>query len=266
VFCRRDRSLTVAALILLALPSGCRHASPGGVTRLAVLPVENLTGDPSLDWVAAAAPGVIASQLAPTPEMHAFPVGALREAYAARATQVLQSHLTAAGGGLRLVSVLEDLGRHRTARTLRAEGAGRDGVLGLLGQVSRALSGRARPFPTTSLEALRLLTLAQDVADFERAAAADPDFGQTYLAWAQWLAGRGERQEASRVLGAAQARGERIAPIERAEIAALAASIAGDGNPASGRSANWPPSRHRMRNWPARSASSNSPPGAWNRP
>jgi Flp pilus assembly protein TadD len=224
VFCRRR----AAAVLLLAILPACRPARPVGAIRLALLPVENLTGDPSLDWVAAAAPQVIAAQLAPAPEVHVFPAGALREAYAARAAQVLHGHLTAAGGGLRLVSVLEDLGRRRTVKTIGAESAGRDGVLGLLGQVARALDPRARPFPTTRLEALRLLAQARDVADFERAAAADPDFGPAYIGWARWLAGRGRQAEAGKVLDAAAARRDRIAPIERAEIAALAATLAGD--------------------------------------
>lgn len=104
----------------------------------------------------------------------------------------------------------------------------RDGILPLLNQVSKALSEKVRPFPTSSAEALRLLTLASSGAEFERAAAADPDFGQTYIAWARWLASRGERQESLRVLGVAQSRRERIAPVERAEIAAFAAQLAGD--------------------------------------
>jgi hypothetical protein len=208
------------------LLAGCRQSPP--VTRLAVLPVENLTGDPSLDWVGAAAPRVIASQLAPAPAVFAFSAGALRDAYAGRAGQLLHGHLTAAGGGLRLSCVLEDLGRRRTVRTLRAASPSRDGVLELLAQISRGLSDRARPFPTASLEALRRLTLAGDDADFARAAAADPDFGETYIAWARWLLARERQAEAARVLSAAGARRERIAPIERGEIAFLAASVAGD--------------------------------------
>jgi len=225
VFCR---PLAAFGLFLLALAPACRQSRRDGVVRVAIPPFENLSGEPSLDWVSAAAGGVIASQLAPAPDLRALPVAALRDAYAARASRVLHGSLTIAGGRLRLWCVLEDLDRRRTVRTMAPAGSIQDGVLPLLSQVARALSEGTRPFPTNSVDALRLLTLAAGAEDYQRAAAADPDFGQTYVAWARWLAGRGERQEASRVLGAAQARGERIAPIERAEIAALAASIAGD--------------------------------------
>ncbi|MEK7754961.1 MAG: hypothetical protein AAB654_23750, partial [Acidobacteriota bacterium] len=153
---------------------------------------------------------------------------ALRDAYALRASRVLHGSLTIAGGRLRLWCVVEDLDRRRTLTTMAPAGPVQDGVLPLLSQVARALSETARPFPSNSEAAVRLLSEAANAEDYRRAAAADPDFGQGYVAWARWLAGRGEPREASRVLGVAQARGERIAPIERAEIAAMAASIAGD--------------------------------------
>lgn len=230
MYCRRNgpRLLAAAGLALLGAAWGCRQAPSGGVPRLALLPFENLTADSSLNWIGAAAPGVIASQLAPVAGLRAFPAAAVREAYAARANQVLHGTLTAAGGRWRLTCVIEDLSRHRVARTVAADGGAAEGVLPLLDKVARSLAAGTRPFPSRNEEAVRLLALATEPAGFAQAAAADPDLPQAYIGELRWQAVRGRREEALKVLAAAQARQERFPPIERAELSILAANLAGD--------------------------------------
>ncbi|MBI4874563.1 MAG: hypothetical protein HY822_08020 [Acidobacteria bacterium] len=219
MFCRRTAA---AALLLLAvLPVACRRSNPPGVTRLALLPIENQTGDPSWDWVSGAAPGVLASLLAPAPGLHAAPA-------AERAQQALRGYLTLTAGRLRVFCVLEDLERKRVVKSIAAAAPAGGGILPLLNDVARALSDRARPYPSQSEESLRRLAQASGAGDYQQAVEADPDCGLSYLAWARWLASRGDREDARKVLETALARGGRVAPIERAELSALAASLRGD--------------------------------------
>jgi len=230
VFCKAKRCLWPVAAITILLAGGwaCRREGNRGVPRLAVGSVENLTGDASLDWIGGAAQGVLAAQLAPASRLRAFPVAAVRDAYLARASQFLQGSLTAAGGRLRIVCVIEDLARLRTARTITAEGPAAEGILPLLDSVARSLNSGARPFPSRSAEAVRLLAAAADPAGFERVAAVDPDFPQAYIGQVRWLAAHGQREAALKALGAAEARKDRFHPIERAELSILAATLTGD--------------------------------------
>jgi Flp pilus assembly protein TadD len=69
---------------------------------------------------------------------------------------------------------------------------------------------------------------AASAAAFSRAVAADPNFGQAYVTWAEWAAEQGNRTEVERIVALASARGDSISARERAHLAALAAELRGD--------------------------------------
>lgn len=224
--------LVAFALFFLA---GCSRQGGTAFQRIAILPLENLTGDPGLDWMGGALAEVVRYQITGAPLAHPRGVESLENAPSVRPTHALLGYFRLARGRLRAYAVLQDADRSRTTRTLSAEALAGDDVLALGDAIARQLEPRARPYGTRSATALKAYLEAVTADDpasaprfFERAVAADPAFGSPYQAWAQWLIARGDSRGAQQVIAAALQKRAEIAGPERARLELMRATLESD--------------------------------------
>jgi len=255
VFSSWGRPAFVLPLFATLILSSCQR-QPTGVLRLAILRFENLTGDDSLNWMGRAVPAVMNAELAGSHAVSVIDFGALHAsdrtlgarpiaapgisterpgALLAGATVILYGRISRVGSELRLDAELFDTSREKIARVFSANGPEQQGVIHLADTLAKALASPVRTFATGNDQALREYAVGLESADarssmaaFSGAIAADPNFGQAYVAWAQVAAGLNDRADAERVLALATARGPAIQELERARIAALAAELRGD--------------------------------------
>lgn len=139
-----------ACWVVLAL-AGCSSPPPG---KLAVLRIENLTGDPAWDWASRAGAHALAVQLGAIDAGGAAP-GDARAALIAsgQATRFVQASLSKVGYRLRVDATLEDGG---TPTVLWSYGDG--GVLlPLIDGVAKGLDPSAKPYGTRNDAALKAL-------------------------------------------------------------------------------------------------------------
>jgi tetratricopeptide (TPR) repeat protein len=214
-------SRILAAALLPLFIAGCSRQPKPQIERLAILPFENLGQDSSLDWIGHAASDILAAQITGSQKIHAVRITVPREAPLVRATRILHGYFAVSAGRLRLHASLEQVDENRIIRTFSAEGRLSDGVLPLADSIADRIEPRAQPFGTQDPEALKAFVEgrtssdpAAAVARFERAVAADPDFGAAYTGWVQALIVRGDRAGADRVIDMARARGNQIREID----------------------------------------------------
>ena len=178
--------------------------------RFAVLVFENLTGDPSLDWMEAAAPSIIASDLGATR------AGSVADAYLLNATHVIHGTYTSRGFEISV----ENAARHKLSGFRTYKGP----LLAVMNAAAKEISPSARAFSATREDAVD----AWGHRDFEKAVALDPGFGAAWLAWIETLAQRGDTAQASSVAAQALARSDLRSDLDRARIELLAATLAND--------------------------------------
>lgn len=225
--------LPIAAL-LLALAACSRSAPPR--LPLVVLRFDNLTGDPSLDWMGRGAARALAAQIEGAAAADsAQPAEERERALATGSTRVLQGYLSLASGRLRLRAELEDAGSRKFVRSAEADGPLAAGVIPLADSVARALDPHAGPAPTRSGAALEAFVAALNAQtpgalteSLTSATAADPNFAIPYLMLIEIDQARHDRASAERVLAAARARGEAFSATDRVRLDVAAAQISGD--------------------------------------
>jgi tetratricopeptide (TPR) repeat protein len=227
--------LSVGALLLAVLTAGCSRQAAPAVERLAVVPFENLTGDPALDWVGPVLAEAVVEQLAGSAAIQPNTFTRLSDAALTRGTMAVRGYFILASGRLRLVAARERLSDGKVTATDTLEGAVPEGVPAIADALAHRLDSGVRPPDTRSAEALRAMAEGKAGADpaaalpaFARAVSADPDFGPAYVAWAQVLLARGDRSGLQTVLEKARARGGGIAALRRAELAAIGAAAGPD--------------------------------------
>ncbi len=221
-------------LMFGVLLAGC-YSSPekGGARRTAVLPFENLTGDVSLEWMGRAASEIVIESLSGSPSITALRVSSANEAYAVRAERLVEGYYALVDGKLRLTASVRDIERSRTIDSAFAEGARASGILPLAAGMAQNLGGDADRFSTRNSAAIE--NWAKGLADtageqtqrlFEAAIAADPNFGEAYVHFAEFLLGRNDVAAARRIIESARSRN--LGEVERTRLDVLSASIAGD--------------------------------------
>jgi len=228
----------LAASLYLLLPSCQRTAapaSPAGLTRYCLLPFENLSGDPSLDWLAGAIPQAVAWQWSTSPRVAVSVVANTPAAVQAGAQRVVRGTLVKhRDGQLRLDAWVENFPQHRQAEprgiALRA-----DTVLAAANQVAALLGAVPAPYATQNAAAFRALVQAREQTDPEAARehyrvalAADGKFSLAYLALAEFELSQGQREAALRTLADFRAQVPEAPPGERAQARWLDARAKND--------------------------------------
>lgn len=223
-------------LILLAPALACQPRKPTPVQRLAVLPFENLSGDPSLDWVGPALREGVVLSLQGRPNLRAGMFHNARDAASANADLIIDGYYVRTAGRLRLEAVQRPAtsGKASSRRRFEAPPA-EESLPRLCNALAQWIEPGASPLETSSGRALRALAegrlspdLPTAVETFERGAQADPGFGPLYAAWAQTLIQHRQFAPARAVLARAQQQNDRISELRRRELAVLEARLAGD--------------------------------------
>jgi Flp pilus assembly protein TadD/TolB-like protein len=229
------RFITLIALVSVA---GCGLGGPQReIERLAVLPFENLSANPSLDWVASAVSGVIVNDLTGSKRVQPLDIPAGRDLYAVNASEVLQGYVAQVHDEIQIVATLMDQQHRKTLRVLKASGKIGADVLPLIESLVRQISDDSHPFPTRNETALKEYFLALSSSDAQERARhldlairADPQFGTAYVSYIQTLASSGDLNAAKAALTAAVAKAASFSAIDRARLQVIEASFNNDAS------------------------------------
>jgi Flp pilus assembly protein TadD len=252
VYCK---PLALAAC-LAAFAAGCsrKQAAPHN-QRLAILRFENLSGEASADWIGRALSEIINEELSSVADLHTIPTLRMHQfdallgraavsapgisaerplALAAGASRIGYGDYTFRRGRLEVTLTIENAATGKMASVLSASAAQGD-VVGAATALARRISPAAAAYPTRNATAVRGFVSAMEnaapgsvVADLTASIAADPNFGPPYRLLAQWRAQHDDRDGALALLGQALARGNAIAPAERARIELDEANLRND--------------------------------------
>jgi tetratricopeptide (TPR) repeat protein/TolB-like protein len=240
-----------AFLLSLALGlAGCGQKAAGPPPRYAVLRFENLSGDAALEWTGRATAEVLTRTLSGAldgPVIARTAVLRLGNALGPRpvtvpgistertaaessgATHLIVGYIEKIGAGVRIVATDTDLASGKVVRTLSS--ADQSPLKALTG-LSGAFSPKAGKPQTQSEEALRFYSMSREQApdqampSLESAVKADPRFGDAWVALAESLEARGNRQAAEDVI--ARARQQQLEPLDTAYLDFQSATLQGN--------------------------------------
>jgi tetratricopeptide (TPR) repeat protein len=242
--------------LLAVLFTGCIRPPAGAPSeRLAVLRLENLSGDASIGWAGRALSEIIAAELSGAGQprvissagIHAFdralgvrPISApgisaeSSQALAAGATMLAYGEYTVLHGKLEVRLTLEDARTLKATKVIGVSAAAGD-VLGAGTALAREISSRAVAYGTRNPRALEAYSRALEAGDaavvevgLGVAIAADPDFVPPYRLLSQIKAQRQDRAGAIAALDQALARGAAIPELERVRLELESADLTGN--------------------------------------
>ena len=223
------RLFLFAQILLLA---GCQpSAPPRAIESLALLPLDNLSGDRALDWLGRGAQLALHRQLAASRTVAAAAYPEVSSATLGRATRLLHTTVDKHAGQLRLEAVIEDALTHRQVGDRIILQVPPEQIPGGLNQLARRLANDAAVGPSQNPEALAAFVEAESaserqakIAALTRAAGLDPQFALPLITLAELQLAAGKRDEAQSALNALAAR--QLDPIERAQAGLLQANLA----------------------------------------
>ena len=255
----------VLAACLATLSCSRRNPSPG-FERIAILRFENLSSDPSIEWMGRAFSEIISRELAAAPGLYAIPFERLHSldasfgnrplaapgisaerglALAASANRLGYGEYTVLAGRLEAQLTIEDLQTGKVTQVISASAAANNPV-DAASALARQISSRATPYLTRSSAALAAYVSALESQDFavrgqrlQEAVAADPGFAPPYYLLAQALVQSRDRAGALALLDRALSRGAAMPELERTRIAFEAATVRGDNAGAQNSLAAW---------------------------
>ena len=201
----------------------CAACSRSRVTveRVAFLPFENLSGDAALDWIGAAGPKIVTDELlgavAGTVPLQA---GALRDAYASGATQLVHGYFEKRHDSLHFEFVVEDAQTHKAVETVAGDGD----ALPALNRLAKQIDPGAHAFSSTNPEAVA----AWGHGQYETAVSLDHDFGAAWLSWAQARAADGDKQGAAEIVARALGQSSLRSPVDRVQLEFVSATLRQD--------------------------------------
>ncbi len=244
-----------AVLVAVLFTSCVRQPAGPPSERLAVLRLENLSGDASLGWAGRALSEIIANELSTPGEPRVIPSAIIHsldrvlgvrpisapgisaessQALAAGATLLAYGDYTVRHGKLEVRLTIEDARTMKATKVIGVSTPAGD-VLGAGAALARQISSRAVPYGTrnpTALEAYMRALESGDATVMEVglgvAIAADPDFVPPYRLLAQIKAQRQDRAGAVAALDQALARGKAIPELERARLELESAELTGN--------------------------------------
>jgi tetratricopeptide (TPR) repeat protein len=147
-------------------------------------------------------------------------VGALRDAYASGATQLVHGYFEKRGRDLHFEFVIEDAQTHKTLQTVAGDGE----MLAVFDRLARQIDSSAHPFSSTNPQAVA----AWAHGEFENAVSLDPDFGAAWLSWAQARVAARDQQQASEIVVRALQQRELRSPVDRAHLEFVSATLRQD--------------------------------------
>ncbi len=237
------RALPVFLLLALA---GCQKKVTGPPPRYVVLRFENLSGDPSLEWVARGASEFLSRSLAGAMDGPVLNPAALNrlsstlgarpakspgissersEAVVAGGTRAITGYFERSPAGLRIEATELDLQTGKSVRSV--SGAGPE-PMKALASLARNLSPTAAPYLTSNGAALRSFidgfegTGEQAIGNLEASVHADPSFGPAWVLLVNAYLAGGKAADAGAVLD--KARSQRLDKYDEANLD-LASSI-----------------------------------------
>jgi tetratricopeptide (TPR) repeat protein len=199
-----------------------------------VLPFENLTGDPSLDWAGPAMAGMFAAGTSASARVFPMLLASSRDAVQAQAGRILRGYFERRGDKLRFYAVAEDMASHRNVKTYEASGPA-SSVAVIAEDLEKETKDRIRPFGTQIPDAIRywgesmLATVpTARAAALQKAIQADKNFGTAYAELARLLFAAGDRDGAARVVAQAHDRLARFTDVDRARVELVEAELKGN--------------------------------------
>lgn len=242
-------ALSAVGLLLIS----CSHtASNRAVERVAILRFENLSGDPSLNWMGRAFAEIVSRDLATAPDVYAIPPSRLQNldtALGRRApgTPGISSERTAALGlgadRLGYGEYWQSQGKLQARLTVEELPGGKMRVVAVSGldlfDAGDALAGKistqASRYGSRNEAAIREYVLGVEAGDtgsaaqhFSAAIAADADFEPPYEALAELKSRQRDTAGAEAVLNQALAHRDRMPELERTQLAFDSAGLKAD--------------------------------------
>ncbi|HVN06191.1 MAG TPA: tetratricopeptide repeat protein [Bryobacteraceae bacterium] len=248
------QGIVAFVVCLFVLLIGCNRAGEPPVERLAILRFENLSDDPSLEWMGRGFSEVLTGSLQGSPAryvmgwhtLHALDawLGIRRpspgisaeatDALMGGANRVVYGYFSVVNQTLRATAVEEDLTTHKMVRSVSAAGPLRDGIFPVAAILANRF-GDAHSYGTRNAEALREYVEASEAPDpgaasqhLSAAAAADPGFGRAYVLGLDLAMARRDRAGAGRVLEVARTHQAQFTALDRAALDLAAATLRGD--------------------------------------
>jgi tetratricopeptide (TPR) repeat protein len=220
---------------MLVFTGGCRKPAPAKAEIVGVMPLDNQSGDRSLDWIGDVSPDVIADQLEASPRLRMSRVNDRARAAAGGAQKFLAGYFTVEKGRLRLRYWLQQGASGSILRVISADAPLAGGVLAALDSAARQIDPAARPYVTSNPQALAAYAEARRAGEpvqaahaFERAVQADPGFGPAYLAWGELAVSRRDTSAMEKIADLARAAGARLRPGDRAALDVQLATVRND--------------------------------------
>jgi tetratricopeptide (TPR) repeat protein len=201
--------------------AACSRPHSNTIQRVALLPLENLSGDTALDWIASAAPRVVNGQLmGGTAATLPIEVAAVRDAYAAGAGKLVHGYFEKRGQDLHFEFAIEDLQTHKMLQTVSTDGA----ALAVFDRLAREIDTAAHPFSSANADAIS----AWIRGDYENAVRLDPDFGSAWFSWVQTRSAAGDAAQAAEIAQRALSRTTLKSPVDRARLELVSATLRHD--------------------------------------
>lgn len=205
------------------------------VQRLAILPLDHLGSDGSLDWAGSAAATALAYDLTGARNLYAQVLSSLALAPSMQASRAIEGYFVERNGKLEIHATVEDLQTSKALESVIVSGPAADGIAPLVDQLARSLSPEARPLGTSNAQAFRLWGEALASSDREKlvtglmaAAQADPQFVAAKVDLAEFAAAAGNRDRARQMLEEAERM--KPGPVDQAQLAYVSASLSGNGD------------------------------------
>ena len=230
-----SRLYAAALVCLVSFIVACSgREAERGARRVAIVPFENLTSDPSLDWLGVALAGIIAGETIGSSEVLPLQVASSRDAWSRRATDIIHGYFTRRGELLEISAVVMDQQSRKSVQKLHAVGSA-GSIVSLADSVAKQLSGDAHAYGTRNERAIEHYFRASQSNQpaeqrqlLQSAIQADPAFGLAHIALIQSYVSTGERENAVAALQAASSNTEKFQPVARERLELVRASLAGD--------------------------------------
>ncbi len=188
--------------------------------RYAVLRFENLTPDPSLNWIGRAASEVLIREIGAIPSSSIYaanesfgrrPLSApgvsteFTDALLAGANHVITGYFELNRGSLTFHLIEEEARTGKRVRELTASGP----VLDACSALARQITANPKPYATQSQAALQNYAQGLESDDwhanfYQAAVAADPNYSDAYLAWGEAALAHKDADTVAHVLAASE--------------------------------------------------------------